>query len=192
LKIAQTSWRALFTVRGATPVAATDRSRSSTSRVATSRTGRSPERGHDQAAGQAAATTVGLTGLRQEEPVISERRWLRALHLLEPFQVLARKLAKGNAAAPTFFGITLEQRLIGVVLTDQREHPLCGLGLGESPLRRPAAPAPPAAIRVRLCPRPPQRANDRLTDPADPRCAYATPGAARRRDRPARRGAHVG
>jgi len=87
--------------------------------------------------------------------VVAERRRLRALHVLEPFQVLARKLPEADATPAPLVGIALEHGLLGVVLPDEREHPLSRLSLGERARRRPTAPTLPAAVAVRLSPRPP-------------------------------------
>src|SRR5207302_1844474 len=83
---------------------------------------------------------------------------------------------------PALLGVTLDHRLIGIVLTDQREHPLGRLSLGEQPLRRSTALAPPPTIAIRLNPRPPQCADHRrpiprpLPVPERARCSLPNKG----------------
>ena len=88
--------------------------------------------------------------------MVSERRRLRPLHVLEPLQVLPGQLAERDAAPPPLLGVSLHQRLVGIVLAHDREHPRGRLSLGQQRLRRPTTLPPPPAIPVRVHPRPPQ------------------------------------
>ena len=67
--------------------------------------------------------------------MVPERRRLRALHILEPLQVLAGELAERDATPTPFLGVTLDHRLISIVLANQRQHPFGRLSLGEQPFR---------------------------------------------------------
>lgn len=80
--------------------------------------------------------------------MVSQGRRLRALHLFEPAQVFAGELAKRNTASPTLLGIPLEQRLFGIMLVHQRQHPRRRLGFRQCAVRSAAALAAPATLAV--------------------------------------------
>src|SRR5436305_1682191 len=83
--------------------------------------------------------------------------------MLEPVEVLSGELSEGDAAPTPLLGVALEQRLFGVVFTDEGEHPLGGLGLGEHSVGSATAPPTPASACVQLYPGTAQRADHRLT-----------------------------
>ena len=62
--------------------------------------------------------------------MVAERRGLGTLDVLEPPQILRGELPEGDATATARLGIALEQSLISIVLTHEREHPLSSLRLG--------------------------------------------------------------
>lgn len=45
--------------------------------------------------------------------MVSKRRRLRALHVLEPLEVLGRKLSEGDATAAAFLSVALKHDLLG-------------------------------------------------------------------------------
>jgi hypothetical protein len=53
------------------------------------------------------------------------------LTYVEPPQVFDSQLSEAHATPTTLVGIPLEQRLFGIVLAHQRQHPLGRLGLGQ-------------------------------------------------------------
>ena len=63
--------------------------------------------------------------------MVLERRWLSALHVLEPAQVAGGKLTERDATAQPLVGVMFEQGLVKVVLAHELEHSRCGLGLRE-------------------------------------------------------------
>src|SRR5579862_619319 len=95
--------------------------------------------------------------------MISERRRFSTLHVLQPLEILACQLTEGDAAPAAVVRVSLEQRLLRIVLMHKRQHPRGGLSLGQDSLRRTAASAPPAAVAIRLHPCPAKRTDDRLT-----------------------------
>ena len=92
--------------------------------------------------------------------MVAERRGLGTLNVLEPPQILGGQLPECDAPPAALLGIALEQGLISVVLTHQREHSLSSLRLSERSLRRTATLQAPASIPIRLGPRAAKRAHN--------------------------------
>ncbi len=135
------------------------------------------EGAHDPAGGMAGAAEVGDTRLGQLRAQRPERRGLGPPHVGQPREVIERDLAERDAAPLARRGVLLDQRPVGVVLADQGEHPLVGLGFGQAAVVDPATTHPPTAVTVGFGPRSPERAHHRLATPR-PLCVPVDPASA--------------
>ena len=84
--------------------------------------------------------------------MISQGRGLGVLDVFEPGKVLSGQLTERHASTPALFDILLQQRLLRVVLANELEHPLAGLGFGQRAFGGATAPPTPAARSISLYP----------------------------------------
>jgi len=147
-------------------------SSSSISRVEISRADRSPSAAINPPFVSPFPAPVRLARLGEQHPVVTERRRLRILHVLEPFQVPVRELAECDSSPQALVRIGLEQGFVGVVFADEIEHASASLSLGQ--IRGATAASPPAAGSVGLRPGTPERAPG-TPERADDRLAAARP-----------------